>query len=559
MLPRAFARRFQALIVSLALMFCAAASAQKPHRSVHVQLLAINDFHGNLEPPTGSDGLIDKMPAGGAEYLATHLRKAAAENPNTLVIGAGDMFGASPLLSGLFQDRPAIEALNAMHLSVTSIGNHELDHGGAELLRRVRGGCPQGNTCSAEERADAAKFQYLAGNVRFDRGPLFPAMTVRTIGGVKIGFIGETLQGTGTMLAEKSRQNLEFLEESAVANRAAETLERQGVHTIVLLIHQGGSQSAGGPNGDRDPNGCQNFSGGIEPILEHLLPSIKVVVSAHTHQFYNCTIHGRTVTSASSYGRMFTRIQLTIDAATDKLLYVAAANVTVTRDVAKDPEETAIIAKYLPRADELRNRVVGSTTAAISKKKNGPGESALGELIADAQLAATSAPANGGAVIAFMNSGGIRSDLVPASGEDAGPCRITYGQLYAAQPFGNRLTVFTLTGDMLRRILEQQFTGGTHELLQVSQGFSYKYRQNAPAGEHVVPGSITLHGRPIAPDERLRVEASDFIAQGSEGLTVFQERTDSVTGELDVDALVEYFASHSPVGPEPLNRIIRVD
>jgi 5'-nucleotidase len=541
-------RRFTAALVSLTLTLCTAASAQKPRHAVQVQLLAINDFHGNLEPPIGSDGLINKVPAGGAEYLATHLRRAAAENPNTLVIGAGDMFGASPLLSGLFEDRPGIEALNAMHLSVTSVGNHELDHGGAGLLRKIK----------------AAKFQYLAGNVLFEGKPLFPATTVRTIGGVKIGFIGETLQGTGTMLSDKTSQGLEFEEESAVANRAAAALERQGVHTIVLLIHQGGSQKADGH--DRDPNGCENFSGDLKPIIDHLSASIRIVVSAHTHQFYNCTLDGRTVTSASSYGRMFTRLQLTVDPATDKLLKVAATNVVATRDVARDPAETAIIARYLPRADRLRNRVVGSITAEISKKKDSAGESGMGELIADAQLAATSAPENGGAVIAFMNSGGIRADLAPPAGQATGPYDITFGQLYTVQPFGNRLTVFTLTGDMIRRILEQQFGGqqfgdgdATPELLQVSQGFRYQYRLHAPPGEHIVTGSITLNGRAVAPADRLRVEASDFIAQGSEGLTAFRERTGSVTGELDLDALVAYFASRSPVAPGPLNRIVRVD
>jgi 5'-nucleotidase len=513
--------------------------------TVTVQLLAINDLHGNLEPPAGRDGLVNGVAAGGTEYLATHLVNAERENPHFLVVSAGDNIGASPFLSAFFDDKPTIEALNAMHLSVTSVGNHEFDTGADGFLQRTRD----------------ANFEYLAANVERAGKPgvtLRPATVVRTVDGVKIGFIGETLEGTGSILAVKSAAGLHFLEETSVANKEAARLEREGVHTIVLLLHQGGVQRPESGTA-ADPNGCVNFTGAIRELLPKLSPAIKVVISGHTHQFYNCQIDGRTVTSASSYGRMFTRLSLTINRRTDALVSVSAKNEVVTRDVAKDAAQTAIIAKYKPGVARITQQVVGSVTAPIADKSNAAGESAMGDVIADAQLAATSSAADGGAVIAFMNSGGIRGDLEAPVGAD-GKRAVTFGDLAAIQPFKNHLTVITMTGEMLKRLLEQQFHGDHGAgILQVSDGFAYQYKRNAAEGEHVVAGSMRLHGRPIAATDVLRVEASDFLAGGGDGMTVFREGKDSTLGPSDLDALVDYFKQHSPVAPGPQDRIQRVD
>lgn len=526
-------------------------------RIVEVQLLAINDFHGNLEPPTGTDGQVNQVPAGGAEYLATHLRNAVRENPNSILVAAGDLMGASPLISGLFHDIPTIEAMNAMNLAVTSVGNHEFDPGAGELMHRIQGGCLTDTACREDEKSPGAHFQYLGANVLRDDKAMLPPTVVRTVGGVKIGFIGETLQGTARDLTATAAKGLSFEEESSVANEAAARLEKEGVHAIVLLIHQGGGQRA--PGGGADPNGCANFGGGIAGLASKLSPAIKVVVSGHTHQFYNCTIDGHTVTSAGSFGRLFTRVNLSIDATTDTIVNVTAKNEVVTRDVAKDPAQTAILEKYRPAAARIANRTVGSVTAAFTRTRNAAGESTLGELIADAQLASLSPADKGGAVVSFMNSGGIRTNIsVPA--EAAGPVKVSFGDLYAVQPFGNRLRVFTMTGDMIRRLLEQQFSGrGGGQILQVSDGFSYQYKSQAPAGEHVVPGSITIQGRPVALTDKVRVAASDFLQNGGDGFTVFREGTDTTVGPLDIDAFVAYVTAHSPVAPGPMNRVVRVE
>lgn len=502
---------------------------------VTVQILAINDFHGNLEPPSGSNGQIGSTPAGGAEYLATHLERAVAENPNSIVVGAGDIIGASPLVSSLFRDEPALQATTAMHLSVSSVGNHEFDKGVRDLLRLKRG------------------FQYLSANVvkTATGATLFPPTIVRRVGGVNVGFIGETLKGTPDIVAAASTRGLGFLDEAATANAYASRLKRRGVHAIVLLIHEGGRQHPS--SGLADPNGCADFTGAIVPIVEKLSMDIPVVVSGHTHDFYNCRIGGHLVTSASSFGRMITRITLTIDRVTDRVINAAAVNEIVTRDVPKNPAQTRIVEKYAALSAARANAHVGTAAADLVQKENAARESSLGDIIADAQLAATSAAAAGGAEVAFMNSGGIRADV--SAGD------VTYRQLYEVQPFGNVLNVVTLTGDTLKRLLEQQFDNpspGETNVLQVSNGFSYRYRSSAPAGQHVDADSITINGRRIGATDRVRVAASNFLVDGG-SYPVLREGTEKVIGVPDIDALVEYFKTHSPVAAGPQNRIVRVD
>ena len=520
--------------------------------TVSVQILAINDFHGALEPLAGSTGQIGRTLAGGVEYLATFVARDRARNPNSIFVSAGDIIGASPLVSALFHDEPAIESMNAMHLAISSVGNHEFDKGYAELLRLKRGGCHPTDGCQAGPFA-GAQFDYLAANViRTDTGAtLFPPTAVRTIGGVKVGFIGETLEATPRIVSPAGTRGLEFLNEATTANKYAAELASQGVHAIVLLLHEGGRQELTGP---LDANGCDHLSGPIEPIVRKLSPEIPVVLTGHSHNVYNCRIDGRVVTSAASGGRVLTRVEMEIDRATDRVVKASALNEVVTRDVPKDPEQTAIVQKYGALAEATGNRAVGSTTANLTHGVNLSNESSLGDVIADAQLTATSAPENGGAVVAFMNSGGIRGDITTRS--------VTYRDLFAVQPFGNVLNVVTMTGDMIKRVLEQQFdnpTSGARNLLQVSNGFTYRFRANAPPGQHVDAGSITINGRPIGPADRVRVEVIDFMVAGGSGYRVFGEGTEKVVGLVDLDALIAYFRTHSPVAPGPQNRIVRID
>jgi 5'-nucleotidase len=260
---------------------------------------------------------------------------------------------------------------------------------------------------------------------------------------------------------------------------------------------------------------------------------------------------------------MITRVTIDVDSTTGRIVRSSATNQVVTRDVAKDPALTKIIGKYRALVDGTAREVVGSVTGDLLRAPNAAGESALGNVVADAQLAATTSADRGGAVIAFMNPGGIRADIVAGPQASAGrPGLVTYGDLYTAQPFGNVLMTFTMTGDMIKRLLEQQFDNpnpGAIRALQVSAGFTYRYRSTAPPGQRVDADSIQLNGRRIAPTDRIRVAASDFLLGGGDGFTIFAESTDQLSIVGDIEALVDYFKARSPIASPPQDRIVRTD
>jgi 5'-nucleotidase len=564
--------------------FTTAAEAQKLD-TVNVQLLSFNDYHGNLEPPSGSSGRIGTTDAGGVEYFHTHLQQLKATNPNTAIVGAGDMIGASPLLSGLFHDEPSIESLNLAGLEVTSVGNHEFDEGTAELLRMQNGGCHPKDGCQDGTPFAGASFEFLSANVFLEKkhdaklwqtsqetatkrpgkpdakpkaksAPLLPAYTIKTIGGVKVGFIGMTLEGTPSIVTPTAVAGLKFYPEAYMANYWAQNLKKAGANTIVVLLHEGGFQTQGS-----DINGCAGMSGPIIGITNQMSPDIDVVVSGHTHTAYICRMGTKLVTSAASFGRLITDIDLTIDRATGKVVTKTARNVIVTRTVPKAPEQTQLIERYQRVAAPIANRVIGRITADITRTANAAGESALGDVIADAQLEATKPANKGSAVVAFMNPGGIRADLTfnQQSGGEA-PGEVTFGEAFTVQPFGNTLVVKTMTGAQIKTLLEQQFDNpsvGADRILQVSAGFTYSYNRSAPRGSRVDPASIKINGVTVNPTQGYRVTMNSFLADGGDNFTAFRDGTNTLGGEVDTDAIVAYFAARSPVAPGPQNRIVR--
>jgi 5'-nucleotidase len=536
-----------------------------------VQLLAINDFHGNLQPPTGSSGTIPTgvgttVTAGGAEYLATWLDRLRQNNSHTFTVGAGDLIGASPLISGLFHDEPTIESMNAMGLDVSGVGNHEFDEGLAELKRMQNGGCHPVDGCQDGDPFAGAFFRYLAANVFFERtnNTILPPYKIEQIRDKKIAFIGLTLEGTPLIVTPAGVEGLEFRDEIVTINALVERLRRErSVHTFVVLIHEGGQQNAPFANGFMDINRCDNFTGAIKPIVEALDKDVDVVVSAHTHQPYVCKFGGITTTSASSFGRLITSINLRIDGRSKDVEEVIARNNIVTRDVPKDPAQTQLITKYDSISSPIANRVVGSVTGDITRANNAAGESALGDVIADAQLASTSPTDFGGAVVAFMNPGGIRGDITAANspGGEA-PGQITYRELFDVQPFNNVMTVKTMTGDMIYRLLAQQFNNplpGQLRILQVPFGFKYSYSYDAATQTGTItPGSVTINGIPVQAAQTYRVAMNSFLATGGDGFSVFNEGSDQLGGEIDLDALVNYFLKNSPIAPGPRDRITRL-
>lgn len=549
--------RVFSLVMALALLLSitVTSAGARPSGTVDVQILALNDFHGNLLPPAGSSGLVSGIPAGGVEYLATHISNLRALNPNTVVVSAGDMIGASPLLSALFHDEPTIEAFNLMGLDFNAVGNHEFDEGIYELIRMQEGGCHPVDGCLDGDGFEGANFRFLAANVTWKKNgkPIFPAYKIRAFGGTQIAFIGMTLEGTPSIVTPSGISELDFHDEADTVNALVPELKKRGIETIVVLIHEGGTQVPS----NSPINSCTGISGPIVDIVNRMDDAVDVVISGHTHLPYNCVINGKLVTSAFSFGRLVTKIDLTIDRKTRDVVSMAADNRVVTRDVPKDSFLTALIAKYQAIAAPLENRVIGSITADITRTNNPAGESALGDVIADAQLFATTPADLGGAVIAFMNPGGIRADLTYAGSPNGeGDGNVTYGEMFTVQPFGNNLVTMTLTGAQIKAVLEQQFNNpspGANRILQVSTGFTYTWSLSAPIGDKV--SNMMLNGVPIDPGASYRVTVNSFLADGGDNFTALVQGTNRLGGAVDTDAFEMYFAAFSPVAPGPQNRI----
>ncbi|MBJ2159925.1 bifunctional metallophosphatase/5'-nucleotidase [Variovorax sp. IB41] len=559
--------------------------APAPPGSIEVKLIAFNDLHGNLEPPKlsitapATGGGTVAVPAGGAAYLASAVASLKAKNANNAVVSAGDMIGASPLVSALFLDESTIEAVNAMKIDFNAVGNHEFDKGQTELLRMKNGGCAKNTAlepCRVNKAFPGANFGFLAANtVKTDGNTLFPATGMKSFtkdgATVKVAFIGMTLKGTPNIVTPAGVAGLSFKDEADTANALIPQLKAQGADAVVVVIHEGGTTTVG-----YNDKSCAGLSGDILPILNKLDAAVDVVISGHTHRSYVCD-YGKTnpakpflLTSAGQYGTLLTDIDLTIDTRTRKVTAKAADNVIVQGEAftsgpttvaltdqypvfGKNQEVAALISQYLAIAGPLVQRVVGSLTATATRTLTPSKESVLGNLIADAQLAATSPAGKGAAQIAFMNPGGVRADLAPA--QDGS---VTYGQIFAVQPFGNSLVVKTMTGAQIKAVLEQQFNSGSNtpaapKVLLPSRGLTYSYSASAPGGARV--SNMALNGTAIDPAANYRVTMNSFLATGGDNFTVFNQGTDTLGGDQDVDALEAYIKANSPLAPPATDRI----
>lgn len=551
--------RLHAILAAASLLCAPLAHAQTSAEPVDVTLLAINDFHGYLRPAPGGITIDDPadrtkkitVPAGGAEHLATLVKQLRAGKKNTAFVAAGDLIGASPFLSALFHDEPTIEALSMMGLDIASVGNHEFDEGRDELLRMQNGGCHPIDGCKGPHPFKGATFRYLAAStIDTQTGkPLLPPYEIRDFEGVPIAFIGLTLKGTPGLVAPPGIVGLEFRDEADTVNALVPELRSKGVEAIVVLIHEGGF-----PAGDY--NECPGISGPIVDIVKKFDKAVDVVVSGHTHRAYTCEIDGRLVTSGDKYGTLITNIDLKLDRSTRDIVSAKANNVIVHTSLPADPAQTALLTAYDKVAGPIAAQPAGGITATLSRMPNTEtGESPLGDVIADSHLAATSARDRGGAVIAFTNPGGIRSDIIKKPDAD-----VSYGDVFAAQPFRNQLVTLTLTGAQIRTMLEQQWRDPKRpRILQVSRGFSYTWDNAAGDGNRVVADSMKLGSVPIDPASPYRITVNNFLAVGGDGFTVLKDGKDPVIGVYDVDALSGYLRSNSPVSPGPVDRISRVN
>jgi 5'-nucleotidase len=577
-----------------------AAAAAAPG-DIPVQLIAMNDFHGRISLTTGGDSVLttgtgpgpDGIPGnaddgtivvGGAANVASTVGSVrqsfvadGGDDANSLFVGAGDLISASPFNSSVFKDEPTIEVLNAMGLDVSSVGNHEFDRGTQELRRisaatdgffsddvaACDGVVAEVDGCFTDSQADAfhgADFPYLAANVVMkDSGqPMLPPFQVFDVGGGRqMALIGVVTDTTPTIVSPAGIADVQFIDEATAVNQWVPVLQSLGIQSIGVLIHEGGEAGAGAPPAPYDA--CTGLTGPITDINAAVSPAVDVIISAHSHQAYNCLLtdpagQPRLVTQAGFYGRLVTDIRLSVDPLTGDVdrnaAFYTAHNVPVTR-TAPDAGVQAIVDYWTARSAVEGNRVVGQATADILRAGAPPAaatrdaESSLGNLVAQAQLEALQNPTFGDPVIAFMNPGGLRTDI--AAGD------VTYSELFNVQPFGNTVNAVTLTGADVKQVLEEQFqkdqARASQLILGTSEGFSYAYDLARAYGDRVDACSITLNGARVDPAGSYRVVANSFLIAGGDSFAGFTSGTDRVTGPVDVDTSVDYFAAHSPVSP----------
>ncbi len=517
-----------------------------------VQILSFNDYHGHIESPDvleddPDDYFYGANDVGGGEYLATKIKELRAEAPKgrSLTVAAGDLIGGSPFLSGLFHDEPSVETLGevGIGLDVSSVGNHEFDEGTTELLRMQYGGCHPVDGCYfPDEPYAGADFEWLAANVQLndDSGTLLPGTSVQKVAGMKIGFIGMTLEATPTLVSPAGVADVTFTDEVETANAEAAKLQDMGVEAIVVLLHEGGFNSG-------DYSECVGVSDPIATIATEMDAAIDMVVTGHTHNPYVCYFDDpdgdpRLVTSAASYGRIVTETSLVIDRRTGDVDRAAttAQNHLVT-DVAADPGVTAIVEKWNALSEPIAARVVGTAAEDITGDASGDRgiETPMVDLVADAILFGTDGADEGGAEIAFMNVGGVRDSL------DEGP--ITYADAYDVNPFGNLLVSIDMTGAQIKEALEQQYVPGRSReylALGVSEGFTYTWDDTQPVGSKVVASSMMLNGAPIEMGETYRVAMYNFLAEGGDQFTAFTAGTNLLGGPEDLANFVAYLEAN---------------
>ncbi|WMT18381.1 bifunctional metallophosphatase/5'-nucleotidase [Parageobacillus toebii] len=478
------------------------------YRYIDVQLLGINDFHGQLDVTRNVGG----RAAGRADYLAAYLKQRERENKNTLLVHAGDAVGASSPVSALLQDEPTIEFLNKLGFDVGTLGNHEFDEGVDEMLRLINGG-----THPKTGYFRGADFPYVSANVidKKTGKPILPPYVIKKVKGIPIGFIGVTLSDTPSIVIPSGVAGVAFTDEAEAINEAVKQLKRRGVRAIVVLAHNPGVSNKDG----------SNASGEIIEIAKTVDDEVDVIFAGHNHAYLNAEVNGKLLVQSYSYGTAFSDVDLTIDRRTKDVVAKKAEIVTTYQDSIKpDPKITKFIDKYEAKVSPIINQVIGTAKTTISAEQNASGESALGNLIADAQRTAMKTD------FAFMNPGGIRANI--EQGE------VTWGELYNVQPFSNQLVKMTLTGEQIRKLLNQQWQSNQTRMLQIS-GLIYTWDASKPIGDKVVDIYLP-NGAKLDPNAEYTVTANSFLADGGDNFTVFTEGKNREVGPVDLDALIHY-------------------
>ena len=546
-------------VLGAVLVLAGCASAPLPVATTEISIFSINDFHGHIQPksptplmprlPDPKTGEIKPQAAGGAAYLATVLNGLRAKQPNSVFVAAGDLMGASPQLSSLLADEPTLSALSAMGLDASSLGNHDLDAGLSELLRKSRGECaPTG--CVWPEFKGAA-FPYLAVNMLdAETGKtVLPTHKIVTVGGIKVALVGAVTKDTPKVIVAKAIRGLKFIDEADAMNALIPKLRAEGAQLLVAIMHEG-ALTEGPAN---DPSyACEGLRGRGVDVAQRLDPAYGIIVSGHTHNAYTCKINGRLLVQAGSFGGWITESRLKVTA-TGQVIDAQAVNYPVLQSTnTPSPAFVALVQRAAELTNAVRNRPINTLTRGAVRNPVAPyGDSTLGNLITDAQLAY--AKKRGVADVAMINSGGIRADLTVEPGKP-----VTLSDLFAIQPFNNELVVMTLTGAQLRDVVMRQLpkTTAPRRFAQVSNGFRFVWSQAADGSSTL--DSLTLDGQPLVDTKDYRVVVNNFMAEGGDDYSVFRQGRDKVNLGVDIDALVEWIAEN-PKGVEQIQpgRIVR--
>ena len=509
-------------------------------QSVELSIFSINDFHGHIQSklptplsprlPDFQTGELKAQAAGGVAYLATVLDKLRSQRKNQVFVAAGDLVGASPQMSSLLKDEPTLSALGELGLTVSSLGNHDLDAGLPELMRKSRGECDSAGCAWPEFKG--ASFPYLAANMfETETGKrVLPSHILKDIGGLKIAFVGAVTRDVPKVIIPKSIVGLRFADEADTLNALVPELRAAGAQVLVAIMHEG-AMFDGSAN---DPSyACTGLKGRGVDIAKRLDPAYAIIISGHTHQAYTCKIDGRLMVQAGSFGGWLTESRLTLDA-NGVVLDAQAINHPVLQGIyAPNPAFVALVQRAAALTTAARNKPVANLTRGATRSATAPfGDSPLGNLVADSHLAY--ARKRGVVDIGLTNSGGIRADLTVEPGRT-----VTLSDLFAIQPFGNDLIALTITGAQLRELIRRQLPkrpGAT--VLQVSSNLNYQWSQLE--GADAVLQSVTIDGKPLDQARDYRVVVNTFMAEGGNDLNVFKQGRDRLTVGPDIDAFEEW-------------------
>jgi 2',3'-cyclic-nucleotide 2'-phosphodiesterase (5'-nucleotidase family) len=513
-----------------------------------LSIIGLNDFHGQLDPTTLTiDGRA--VTVGGAGQLATLFdEEDAALRGRPLLLAGGDNVGASPPNSALLQDMPAIDVENAWGLDATSYGNHEFDYGVERLLQH-------------QDRAD---FPFLGVNIIDTATGNAPKWVkpskVFTVNGLKVGVIGAELQNTPELVSAGATAGLTFLPEVPRIRAESERLRKQGVKIQLLLIHQGTNV---GTNTINNTPGVP-WQGPIVDFANQLQDTtIDAIIAGHTHRVSNLMVGNILVTEGINAGASYSVLQLLVKGS-DVEWAGGATRIAKNLGVASRADVQAIVADANAQTAILRNQVIGTQSVDIKRAPTRLLESAMGNLVADAMRVKYP-----GIDAAYTNSGGLRQDILiapPTASEQPG--EITWGEMFAVLPFGNRTVIETLTGDQLTAAFlngfapacDPAFAGGTGRFPQIS-GLKVQFHCNGttPAIDGIwkAPSGPTGPLTPVGPADTVRFVTNDFMFTGGDGYTVFSQGTNVLQpGDALLDVAIEYVTANSPVAPVVDGRIV---